>query len=101
MDERFEITDDERKKVLRTYFDEEKCIVRMFPSKEKNKIVILERLAELFEKGRTYSEKEVNQVLFRAFNDISTLRRYLIEYRFLARVSDGSAYWRTDPWHKQ
>lgn len=101
LDERFEITDDERKKVLRTYFDEEKCVVRTFPSKEKNKIVILERLAELFEKGRTYSEKEVNQVLFLAFNDISTLRRYLIEYRFLARVSDGSAYWRTDPWHKQ
>ena len=101
LDDRFEITDEEKKKVLRTYFDEEKCAIKTFPSKEKNKIVILERLSELFEKGRTYSEKEVNQILFRTYNDISTLRRYLIEYKFLTRVADGSAYWRTDPWHKQ
>jgi len=101
LDDRFEITEEEKRKVLRTYFNEDKCVVRTFPAKEKNKIVILERLADLFEKGRTYSEKEVNQILFRTFNDISTLRRYLIEYRFLARVANGSAYWRTDPWHKQ
>lgn len=101
LDERFEITEDERRKVLKTYFDEEKGAVKQFPSKEKAKIVVLERLATMFEEGRTYSEKEVNQILFRAFNDISTLRRYLIEYRFLARVADGSAYWRTDPWHKE
>lgn len=101
LDERFEITEEEKKKVLKTYFDEEKGIIKSFPSKEKNKIVILERLAELFEKGRTYNEKEVNQILFRAFNDISTIRRYLIEYKFLARVTDGSSYWRTDPWHKE
>jgi DNA-binding CsgD family transcriptional regulator len=101
LDERFEITDEERRKVLKTYFDEEKGIIKQFPSKEKQKIVILEKLADLFEKGRTYKEQEVNQIIFRAFNDISTLRRYLIEYKFLARVADGSAYWRTDPWHKE
>lgn len=101
LDERFDITEEEKKKVLKAHFDEEKGTVKSFPSKEKSKIVILERLAELFEKGRTYNEKEVNQVLFRTFNDISTLRRYLIEYKFLARVADGTAYWRTDPWHKE
>ncbi len=101
MDERFDITEEERKKALKTYFDEEKGILKQFPSKEKYKIVILDRLAEMFEKGRTYKEQEINQILFRAFNDISTLRRYLIEYKHLARVADGSAYWRTDPWHKE
>lgn len=101
LDERFEITEDERRKVLRIYFDEQKGILRQFPSKEKNKIVVLERIAEMFEKGKTFSEQDVNRVLFKAFNDISTIRRYLIEYRFLARVADGSAYWRTDPWHKE
>ncbi|MBP7110069.1 MAG: DUF2087 domain-containing protein [Firmicutes bacterium] len=101
LDERFDITEEEKKRVLKTYFDDDKGALRSFPSKEKNKIVILEKLAELFEKGRTYDEKEVNQILFRAYNDISTLRRYLVEYKFLARVADGTAYWRTDPWHKE
>lgn len=101
VDERFDITEEKKAKVLRTYFDSEKKVLKAFPAKQKQKIVILEELASRFSEGRTYTEEEVNTVLFRAFADISTLRRYLVEYRFLARVADGSAYWRSTPYHRQ
>lgn len=41
-----------------------------------------------FERGREYAEREVNDILRTAHDDISTLRRELVDYRWLLR-SDG------------
>lgn len=68
--------------------------IRMWPRKQKEKLVVLLRVAELFERGRRYSEQEVNALLMPVYGDHVTIRRYLIEYRFLDRKPDGSAYWR-------
>ena len=40
----------------------------------------------------TYSEKEVNKILSRVYEDYVLLRRYLIEYGFLDRTRDGAVY---------
>jgi len=68
--------------------------IRMWPRKQKEKLVVLLRVAGLFERGRTYAEQEVNAILAPVYGDHVTIRRYLIEYRFLDRRPDGSAYWR-------
>jgi len=65
-----------------------------WPKKQKEKLVLLKRVAELFEPGRRYSEAEVNAILSPVWYDHVTIRRYLIEYRFLERKPDGSEYWR-------
>ena len=58
--------------------------------------MILGKIAEQFEHGRQYSEKEVNQILKPIFEDFATLRRYLIMYGFMERTRDGAAYWLAD-----
>ena len=71
-------------------------VLKTFSPKEKNKVVILTKIAEQFEKGKTYSEKEINQILKPTYEDHITLRRYLIMYGFMERAKDGSKYWLTD-----
>ena len=50
-------------------------------------------LRSSFEEGVRYSEKEVNEILSRFHADTSSLRRYLIDYKILARERDGAVYW--------
>jgi len=63
-----------------------------WPKKQKEKLVLLRRIAERFERGRGYTEPEVNVLLQAVWDDHVTIRRYLIEYRFLEREPDGSEY---------
>jgi hypothetical protein len=55
---------------------------------------VLRKIAQQFKEGRQYSEKEVNRVLMRIYEDHVLLRRYLIEYGFLDRTRDGAIYMR-------
>ncbi|VYU28748.1 DUF2087 domain-containing protein [Clostridium tertium] len=92
LDERFNITKEEKVKVLESYFDENSAL-RSYPSKEKKKIIILEEIITNFSAGKKYSEKEINRVLKRIFEDYVTIRRALIQYGFLDRSTDCSEYW--------
>lgn len=69
-------------------------VIVFWPKKQKEKLVLLRRIAELFAQGKSYTEPEVNAILSPVFYDHVTIRRYLIEYRFLDRKADGSSYWR-------
>ncbi|HZK55173.1 MAG TPA: DUF2087 domain-containing protein [Desulfosporosinus sp.] len=64
-----------------------------FSIKEKHKLVVLKEIVKRFEGERTYTEKEINQILKFVYHDYATLRRYLVEYNFLDRTPDGSQYW--------
>lgn len=95
VDNRYEITEEEYQKILGNVFESQKPLkLKVFSSKEKKKIVTLRRLAEEFEPGRRYTEKEVNQILGSVYEDYAVLRRYLIEYGYMDRTKDCSAYWR-------
>ncbi len=95
LDERFDVTDKERNKILSAVFESlEPLKLRVFSAKEKRKVVALTRIVEEFERERSYTEKEVNQILKAIFDDYVTLRRYLIEYGFLDRTRDCRTYWR-------
>lgn len=46
---------------------------------------VLQRIAERFQIGRDYDERDVNLLLAEVDPDFATLRRYLIDERILAR----------------
>jgi hypothetical protein len=94
-DERTVVTLEEASKILEKHFTQEEplSLIR-FPRKQKEKLVILNRIAELLEQNKHYTEKEVNQILSAVYHDYVTIRRYLVDYGFLDRKRDGSEYWR-------
>lgn len=94
VDDRYNITQEEKDALLAKFFPEGlDGPLKSFPSKQKQKLVILHEITNRFEKGRTYTEKEVNHILIPIHHDYVHLRRYLIEYGFLDRKADGSEYW--------
>ena len=80
------------------HFLNEEGRIKALPTKYSVKFLVLEYLAEKFQKGRIYTEKEVNEIANRwhTFGDFYLLRRELIDAGFLARTSDGREYWRTE-----
>ena len=94
VDDRFAITEEENKKILSACFKQGlDGPLELFPLKEKKRVVIVRHLLKNFESDKTYTEKEVNGVLGQFYPDYVLLRRYLIEYGFMDRTQDGSAYW--------
>ncbi|MDV2887738.1 DUF2087 domain-containing protein, partial [Alkalihalophilus pseudofirmus] len=67
--------------------------LKKFPPKEKQRLIVLREITKRFESSTNYSEKEINQILEDMYDDYVLIRRYLIEYGFLERKSDGSQYW--------
>jgi hypothetical protein len=67
-------------------------LLRM-PTKYTHRQVVLDHLAQLFEPGRRYTERQVNAVLAAVDADVATLRRYLVDDGLLDR-GDGE-YWRS------
>lgn len=92
VDDRYNITGTEKEKTIKSYFDEAGAM-KIYPSKEKKKIIVLEEIVKNFSKGRKYKEKEINRVLKRIYDDYVTIRRALIEYGFVERSDDCSSYW--------
>lgn len=85
-------------KLQRHYMEDGKLV--QYPQKKPMRILALVRIAERFEPGRLYTEKEVNEIIKNAiaFNDVEMVRRELFEYKFLGRHRDGSAYWVEEKW---
>jgi hypothetical protein len=94
IDDRYVITMEEREKILSAVFKSLSPLkLKLFSAKEKKKIVTLQKIMEQFEKGKIYTEKEVNQILKDIYDDFPTIRRYLIEYGFMERSKDCRDYW--------
>ena len=94
IDERYNVTEEEQKKILAKLFPEgDGGRLTTFKLKEKQRYVVLREIAKKFEPGRVYSEPEVNERIKEVYDDFVTIRRYLIEYGFIDRKPDGSQYW--------
>ncbi|MCT4597117.1 MAG: DUF2087 domain-containing protein [Vallitalea sp.] len=92
LDDRYNITDKDRKNTIKNYMNEEGAL-KTYPAKAKKKIIILQEITKNFSKGKTYSEKELNRILKRIYEDYATIRRALIEYGFIERTNDCKSYW--------
>lgn len=68
--------------------------VRVWPSKMENKLLILRYVSEKFELGRTYAEREVNEIINRwqTVGDLFLFRRGMIDAGFMTRTRTGSEY---------
>ncbi|MEU1071224.1 MULTISPECIES: DUF2087 domain-containing protein [unclassified Streptomyces] len=65
------------------------------PRKAARREQLLVHLTEtLFEAGRQYTEREVNEALLTVHDDFPALRRYLITAGLLTRTRDGARYQR-------
>ena len=87
-----------RQKILVTYLNSDGTI-RQIPNSrtQAGKFrVILEYIIAAFETGVIYTEKEVNAILHRFNEDVSGLRRDLVDVGLIARERDGSKYWRPE-----
>jgi biotin operon repressor len=76
---------DFRDKTLRAFFVGDR--LKSIPAQRKQRVVVLQKLMERFEPGRTYPEREVNEILKVAHDDVATLRRELVDYGFMRRES--------------
>ena len=81
------------KEILKNFLDERGRLTA-YPSKRKMKLYALIYLAQKFEAGITYTEKEINEILNRwhLFGDPATLRRELYTHKFLDRNKNGTEY---------
>ena len=84
--------------LLRTFVPDGRLI--RLPAKRGRRLLILEYLAQSFEPGRRFPEREVDTVL-RAWCadgeiDYVTVRRYLVDEGMLSR--DHGMYWRSGGW---
>jgi hypothetical protein len=68
--------------------------VTVWPSKPSNKTLLLKYLVAKFDKNKTYSEKEVNEILraWHTFEDWAVLRRALIDKGYMTRDLNGYKY---------
>ena len=78
--------------------------LQRLPSKQAKRLVVLDHLAQRFEPGRRYREKEVDEILLGLLvpredggeADHVSIRRYLVDYRLLHR--EAGEYWRSGGW---
>ena len=69
--------------VIRAFFDGPR--LRNLPAARKKRVIGLRRLLERFEPCRDYPEREVNDLLRAAHDDVASLRRELVDYGFMVR----------------
>ena len=81
------------RKVLHDFLQEGR--LKEIPAYRRKRQIILHWLIGQFEYSRTYTEKEVNDILLQYHPDYATLRREFIGARYMAR--DHGNYWRRDP----
>jgi len=86
----------EKYQPLQGYRDNDGKFNRLPGRKQKKKLdLMIQFMAEQFEMGKKYSEKEVNEILnqYHSFNDPATLRRLLFGSKIMNRTVDGKSYW--------
>jgi hypothetical protein len=82
---------EDQARVLRTYLRAGR--LTRIPVQRSKRLVVLDRLAQEFEVGSRYTERQVNAILRRFHEDVASLRRYLVDEGFLDR--DVGEYWRS------
>jgi hypothetical protein len=67
--------------------------LREIPLQNRKFSAILRHVVTVFEPGKRYTEKEINEALKRFHEDSATLRRGLVDSQMLDRENNGAVYW--------
>ena len=70
--------------------------LKTIPAQRKKLDAILRYVVKVFDKGKRYSEKRVNEILSKYHEDTATLRRELVGAKLMEREGGGGDYWRTE-----
>ena len=89
-----ELSDYDRK-VLATFTTADGRI-KTFPMQERKFRVLLRHILPSFSHGVRYTEKRVNEILSKYNDDTARLRRWLVDFGYMAREGGGGKYWRVD-----
>ncbi|MCR8632519.1 metalloregulator ArsR/SmtB family transcription factor [Paenibacillus radicis (ex Xue et al. 2023)] len=73
--------------VIRNFFTSEGTL-KHIPAQLKKKLIVLEHLVSQLEKGRKYSEQELNEFIKKFHGDFATIRREFIMHQFMYRESE-------------
>mgnify|MGYP001817423789 CR=1 FL=1 len=82
---------DEERHVLSRFFSGTR--LKEIPSSRRKRRIVLERLAQEFEPGYRYQERDVNFTLQLFHADYAALRRYMVDEGLLTRAE--GVYWRS------
>lgn len=82
-----------RQKVVESFFREGRLI--SIPRQQSQRRIILEELARHFEWGCIYTEPEINTILKQIYDDVSSLRRALVDEPIMLR--EHGRYWLIRP----
>lgn len=82
---------DQERNVLSRFFTGTR--LREIPTSTRKRLLVLERLAQEFEPGLRYQERDVNFTLQLFHEDYAALRRYMVDDGLLTRAE--GVYWRT------
>jgi len=63
------------------------------PAKRSRRLLLLAEVAQAFEPGIRYTERQVNELLGALHPDYAALRRYLVDEDLMDRA--GGEYWRS------
>ena len=80
-----------RQRVIDSFFQYGK--LKSIPAQRKKERIILEEIAKAFERGRIYTEREVNIIIADFHDDFCTIRRDMISEKLMER--ENGKYWLT------
>jgi hypothetical protein len=83
----------EERKVLQAFIRPDGRLKEL-PAQHKKLLIVLRHVADSFENGQRYTEKQVNEHLHRFFEDHASLRRYLVDEMLMQR--ENGIYWRAE-----
>lgn len=75
-----------KNKVMQTYFSEGR--ITRLPTQNKKRWIVYLEIIKLFEAGKSYTEKEINEVIKQIYDDYCMVRRELVDEGVLSRT-DG------------
>jgi hypothetical protein len=67
--------------------------IAVMPARRARRLLLLDAIAQAFEPGARYPERQVSLFLGALYPDYAALRRYLVDDDFLSR--SGGEYWRS------
>jgi DNA-binding HxlR family transcriptional regulator len=85
--------DDERAMAIAAFFEDGHLL--SIPVHSRQRRFVVEKIAEAFEWGHMYDEKEVNATLKRFHDDTASVRRELIDQKIMLR--ENGRYWLVRP----
>lgn len=82
-------------KNINAFIQSDPFFILKLPAKQMDKKIIIEKVANHLYTTQRLTENEITNQLAKICKDPVEIRRYLIDFDFMQRTTDGSSYWFT------